>query len=433
MAPLVPRGILFCRFDSYGDLALFSPVLRLLHEKWPECRLGLLVREGYEDFANLLPPWVEWLGISINPYCDRPESGLKAAEEFLDQMCDFDPSIVVSCSFQLNWLDVIVAQAFPETRHVCMSLELADPAFHDELKRCRGIESGSSFDECVDVGRDVHEWEKGLKLAEFLAGEKLPRRTPALDLSDTDRIWAQDWLARNDLSDRPWVACCPAGTSNVPLKVWPGRGFGKVLRHLFRKHGFPALVLGHEEEKAQLAELGRTLENDDVPFRIWTGEDGEISRLAALLSLGHIYLGNDTGAIHLASAMGVPVVGVYGGGTWPRFKPVNSQQCVIVQPLACFGCGWRCIFATAPCIRDISTELVAEGADILVEAMARGEAVNKELAYDGEIQSFGSFDAFARHHHLNLVHSWQEKEAVIQSQLKRIAELESELMRDSDS
>ncbi|MEY2880364.1 MAG: hypothetical protein RLZZ15_2744, partial [Verrucomicrobiota bacterium] len=67
-----------------------------------------------------------------------------------------------------------------------------------------------------------------------------------------------------------------------------------------------------------------------------------------------LFLGNDTGALHLAAALDVPVVAVFGGGTWPRFTPAARRGVALVQPLPCFGCGWDCAFGDAPCLGGIT-------------------------------------------------------------------------------
>jgi hypothetical protein len=80
---------------------------------------------------------------------------------------------------------------------------------------------------------------------------------------------------------------------------------------------------------------------------VWLGHDGEIPLLAALLAQCRFYLGHDTGAMHLAAALGRPVIGIFGGGHWPRFRPVGRQVASVVQPLPCFGCNWDCHFGDA--------------------------------------------------------------------------------------
>ena len=58
--------------------------------------------------------------------------------------------------------------------------------------------------------------------------------------------------------------------------------------------------------------------------------------------------------MHLAAALDVPVVAVFGGGTWPRFVPAARRGVALVQPLPCFGCGWDCAFGDAPCLGEIT-------------------------------------------------------------------------------
>ena len=70
--------------------------------------------------------------------------------------------------------------------------------------------------------------------------------------------------------------------------------------------------------------------------------DSSIISCQPLLGEARLYLGNDTGAMHLAAALGVPVTAVFGGGTWPRFVPAAVCGEAVVHPLPCFGCGWDC-------------------------------------------------------------------------------------------
>jgi hypothetical protein len=78
--------------------------------------------------------------------------------------------------------------------------------------------------------------------------------------------------------------------------------------------------------------------------------------MSAILSRSVFFLGNDTGAMHLAAAIGRPVVAVFGGGTWPRFQPAARRAIALVNPLPCFGCGWDCPFGDAPCVLAVGME-----------------------------------------------------------------------------
>ena len=95
--------------------------------------------------------------------------------------------------------------------------------------------------------------------------------------------------------------------------------------------------------------------------------------LAALSSLAKVYVGNDTGPMHIAAAVGIPVVGIFGGGTWPRFLPQASLAASVAGEMPCFGCGWSCLFADAPCLRLVGVDDVTEAVDSVLRRSSSGE------------------------------------------------------------
>ena len=108
-----------------------------------------------------------------------------------------------------------------------------------------------------------------------------------------------------------------------------------------------ALLVGHERERTYLeshAATSRTSTAAVVAPALWLGREDSLPILAALIADSALFLGNDTGAMHLAAALDVPIVAIFGGGTWPRFTPTARRGLVLVQPLPCFGCGWDCAF-----------------------------------------------------------------------------------------
>jgi len=117
-------------------------------------------------------------------------------------------------------------------------------------------------------------------------------------------------------------------------------------------------LLGHASEKQVLSEVQE--ESGKFGYRpcMWLGNDGDIPLLCSLLDKCLFYFGNDTGALHMSGALNRPVVGVYGGGTWPRFIPSSFRSVAFVQKLPCFGCNWLCFFSDAPCIRTISVDRI---------------------------------------------------------------------------
>jgi hypothetical protein len=103
---------------------------------------------------------------------------------------------------------------------------------------------------------------------------------------------------------------------------------------------------------------------------------GDLPLLAAILGRSALYFGNDTGAMHLAAAVGRPVVAIFGGGTWPRFQPAARRAIALLNPLPCFGCGWDCPFGDAPCVGAVGT---GEVQNALSDILARAEPPGCEI------------------------------------------------------
>ena len=170
-----------------------------------------------------------------------------------------------------------------------------------------------------------------------------------------------------NLTDKRFVACLPAGTQNQKHKVWPLERYAEVLAWLHESHGLVPLLVGHEQEDAPIRSLAGMLAARGIDARSWLGQEGGIPMLGALLQQAALYVGNDSGPMHIAAALSVPVVGVFGGGTCQRFVPANGQSIAVIAELPCFGCYWHCIFDDAPCVRLVDVESVKMAIELVMK------------------------------------------------------------------
>ncbi len=376
MMRAAPHRLLLIRPDVYGDLVLFEPVLRILRERWGRTEIAVLIQERYADLTPLLTPGVRWLTTRCDPYRDSPASNPAALEVLGRQVADFAPDCVVACCYDKTWLEAAVATFAPAARQICLGSYDLDLISKIILQKTLSIQWPKIYGEMVAVERDCMDWEKNLQLAGYLLGEEVPRRGPIMTISEATRRQALSILASAGLAPAGFAACCPAGTAKVSIKAWPAERYGQTLAWLEKEHGTRALLLGHESERDILRAVEQVARAAGASPVLWTGSDGQIALLAGLIEQSRLYFGNDTGALHFAGALGRPVAGIFGGGTWPRFKPVAHRAVSVVQPLPCFGCAWECSFGDAPCLRTISPEAVRQA---LGYALASNEEERKEL------------------------------------------------------
>ena len=369
--PSTPKNILYVRADSFGDLILFTPALARLIKAWPAARHTLLVRPGYESLKPLFPGEINWQVAAVNPFKESPAAARSSLKTLLAGLEANPPDLIVAATLSRTWLEVAVAARFPQARRVALGDGAVDPIFATALELELGIKAADIFTEKVGADEQALEWENNFRIADHLLGRRVERTVPALHVPAPLAAKAAKLLAVEKLAAGQWVACYPAGVANVAMKAWPAAKFAETIAWLHREHGLKVLLLGHRSEAAIVAEVADLTAKVGLPRpAIWISEDGEIPLMAALLATARFYLGNDTGPMHLSAAVGVPVIGIFGGGFWPRFKPVGRQVVSVVQPLPCFGCGWDCHFGDAPCVKLLAVADVQSAVTRLLGAKA---------------------------------------------------------------
>jgi len=142
-----------------------------------------------------------------------------------------------------------------------------------------------------------------------------------------------------------------AGASYGSAKCWPPDRFAKVLNALLSHADADVILFGTPGELPVSAAIASELQR--VPINL-TGKTS-IADLPALLSQCHLFLGNDSGAMHVAAAVGLPVVAVFGPTDPHGTAPVTPHLTIVQQKPYCSPCflrrcptDHRCMTAVTP-------------------------------------------------------------------------------------
>ena len=369
-----PKRILLPRFDTLGDIILLEGFIRALISRFPGAEITLLVRKGYDELASLFPENLNWTITTLNPYRDLREEDLAEVSAFLDDLSKGRWDLLLVTSYNRTWLDDAVAARLSEAHRVV----LGEERLNEWVKRLfvkLGLETETLYDNQVSIDEFLHETEKYQRLWDHLFGKQKKLPLPLLTVSEELEQSAQTVLAGLELREKEFFVCVPAGTQNVPHKAWPVDRFAEIIIWVTREYNLKPLIVGHEGEQNVIEDLRRRVADKGIKASSWKGKDGDIPLLAALTKKARFYFGNDTGPMHIASAVGIPLVGLFGGGTWPRFVPHGQHSLALVEELPCFGCGWECIFGDAPCMNTIAVE----DARTAVKKCLQNEAVQSNI------------------------------------------------------
>ena len=370
--PVKPKTIVYLRPDTIGDLILFTPALDLFMAEWPDARHVIVVREGYECLAPLFPKALEWKVAHLNPFKQRPSECRGQLAGLLSEIEALAPGLVLAPTLNRTWLELAVASHFKGVRSIVLGGAEVDPIFAASLRLDLGVDPAAAFRETVPSDAGAGDVENQHRFAEEVIGRVVPRVLPAVNVPKEASAKAQGILSGLGLARGKWAAVFAGGLANVPVKAWTAEHFAELVLWLEAKKGIPVLLMAHRDEAKALERISQcVVKMGGIRPKAWLGTDGELPLLAALLAQSQLYVGHDTGAMHMAAAVGRPVVGIFGGGHWPRFRP-SARQCVsVVQPLPCFGCNWDCHFGDGPCVKTIPSGDVSGAVERLLSAGSR--------------------------------------------------------------
>lgn len=191
------------------------------------------------------------------------------------------------------------------------------------------------------------------------AGVSLDRTDLKTDLlltaAEEDR--AADFLAETGVrSTQRLVAIAPG--SKWESKIWFEERYAEVTKSLISSHDVYPIILGGPEDRERgerlLAYLGK---GKNAAGKL------QVRESAALLRHCALYLGNDTGTMHLAAAVGVRCVAIFAAIDYPgRWIPFGAGHKVFRRSVECEGCHTPDCFNNNKCLREIAVEEVVEAA-----------------------------------------------------------------------
>ena len=214
------------------------------------------------------------------------------------------------------------------------------------------------FTDVLDPGTEPHEAKRSLNMVRYLGGS-VESTAPEIWWHSEDRLEAERFLSAHQLPGENPVIVFGVGASDA-RRCWPH--FVDLIRLLAGAVNFtPILLAGPGEEHLVAPILSATpsaVVLQDAPLRV----------VAAILSRCSLFVGNDSGPLHLASAVGLPVVEIschaVGGDAGhlnspDRFGPLAARTAIVRPKFFLGDCHGGCKKDTAHCITTISVQEVA--------------------------------------------------------------------------
>jgi heptosyltransferase-2 len=158
-----------------------------------------------------------------------------------------------------------------------------------------------------------------------------------LHVTQAARAAAESALRRAGARDNSWRCAIAPGASYGAAKCWPPGRFAQLADRLISECGADVIFFGTPGEKEIAARILSQMKSQAISL---VGETS-IRDLAALFASCSIFIGNDSGAMHVAAAAGVPVIGIFGSTDPEGTAPVTEQFTLIREAVSCSPCFLR--------------------------------------------------------------------------------------------
>jgi heptosyltransferase-2 len=191
----------------------------------------------------------------------------------------------------------------------------------------------------------------------------LPPR-PVLVPNQTNRAAAVRSLRLR--TDRKTAILCP-GAEYGPAKRWPPNHFAELAARLMTD-GFQVWLVGSPNDRLAAESVLRAAGESSRQMRDLTGHT-DLGTAIDVLSLATIVISNDSGLMHAAAAVGVPMVALFGSSSPVYTPPLSSVAQVAKIDIACSPCFQReCPLGHFRCMRDLQPRAVYDLAQLVLSA-----------------------------------------------------------------
>jgi len=179
-------------------------------------------------------------------------------------------------------------------------------------------------------------------------------RIPQTDHDEVDRL-----LSRSGVTPGTnWVAMNVS--ARWPTKRWPAASFAEVADRLQQEGSGAVVMIGGPDERADVAAVRGLMKTPAIDLVGAT----TVGLLPALLSKVSLLITNDSGPMHIAAAVGTPVVALFGPTSAVRTGPYGAGHSVLTGNVPCRPCFSRTCHNALPleCLRMVSPEQVLAAA-----------------------------------------------------------------------
>lgn len=158
---------------------------------------------------------------------------------------------------------------------------------------------------------------------------------PFLKLTPTEIKYRSDFFKKYRIKNYDLIVSISPG-SKRPQKRWPKENFAYLADWLINEYNAKIFFFGDRTEVRLINNIIHLMKNKPISL---VGQTS-LSELAAIISISRLFISNDTGPMHIASSLKIPIFALFGPSNPHRFRPIGRKAVVIKKDLDCSPCNY---------------------------------------------------------------------------------------------
>lgn len=328
------KNILIVKLSAIGDVIHALPVAHALKQTYPNIRITWVVEKPAYDLLTNNPD-IDQIIIFDKPKFKSLKGLLTTGYSFSQELkaLKFDLAIDLQGLFKSAAISYL--SGAKERLVYCnpreLSGKISQPIYGQHQK-------GHVVDRYLDVARYL-----GCKIDEVI----FPLHIVEKEAQQATAIANHAGLPM----ENSYVVLAPG--TNWASKCWPTSHFAKLADKLYDHNIIPVLI-GAPNDQRLAQEI---MSNTKIPPIDLTGKTS-LKQLAYIIKKSQAFVGGDTGPMHLAVAVGSPVVTLFGPTDPKRNGPYGENHTVLLAPQSCQGCWQRNCPKKIDCLASITVDTV---------------------------------------------------------------------------
>jgi len=339
LLPTRVRNILLVRFAAMGDTLLMIPAIRAIKQKYPDAEIDFLASN---------------INYSVVEYC--PYLNRKYKFEFSKKISKLKGNLRLLSRLRSNGYDIVI-DFEPFVRFTALFSLLLKGRYTIGFKTEKQYKH-IAFDSFVSHSGMLHEVDNLLSLSAHI-GCGCGDRNLELWIPDDTGIKIDSLFVSSGISNSRKVVIHPAtGGENHP-RQWPIEHYNQLAAFLLSSFDIQIILIGGKTETAIAESISKINPDRIISLAGLTDLFGTIE----IIKRANFFISGNTGTMHIASALNIPLLAFHGPTDPARFGPLGINSHVIKSGLHCSPCldlGFEYGCDKYPCMNFITPGMVIE-------------------------------------------------------------------------